>query len=253
MRLFGPEHPVAKQFLQAPGIAHRRVGHHAEVAVLEVDVDYTRERRVTVESTLFNLMGIEALVVVLAQEVDYGMVGACGLHDNTSRDVVATSGTSGYLLKHVERPFGRAEVGEVDESVGVEHAYEAHSGKVEPLCHHLCPDKYLCLSGRKVGYYFVVSVFVARGVEVHAQHLGVAECSVGDILKAFGSVAEHLYGRFFARRTYGRQLVCGPAVVAHHLVLTPVVGERYIAVLAFGHVGTLLAHHYRSKSASVVE
>ena len=194
MRLFGPEHPVAKQFLQAPGIAHRRIGHNAEVAVLQVDIDYACERRIVVEPALFNLVGIEALVVMLVQEVDYRMVGACGLHYHPAGHVVASSGASGYLLEHVECAFGRAEVGKVDEGVGVEHSYEAHSGEVEPLCHHLCPDKYLCLSGREVGYYFVVSVFVARGVEVHTQHLGVAECSVGDILKAFGSVAEHLYG-----------------------------------------------------------
>ena len=106
---------------------------------------------------------------------------------------------------------------------------------------------------RKLVDYAAVAVFVARGVEVHAQYLSVAE-TLGDFFfNPFGAIAHNLYGRFLALGADRRYGIFGTAVVALQFVVAAVIGEAHVAKIAFRREGTHGASCHRGISATVVE
>ena len=70
------------------------------------------------------------------RRADRRVVGAEGLHQHPAA-LVAATGPAGHLGHEVKGPLRRAEVGQVQGRVGLDHADQRHVGKIEPLGDHL--------------------------------------------------------------------------------------------------------------------
>ena len=68
------------------------------------------------------------------------MVGQVALQDHLARHVAAP-GAARHLGQELERALGRAEVGQAEAHVGVDHAHQRHARKVVALRDHLGADQ----------------------------------------------------------------------------------------------------------------
>ena len=159
--------------------------------MLDVDVDDACEGRVTKFFAFGEFVLIKALVVVVHDEANDGMLRIGGLDEHLAL-LVRASGASGHLLHHVEGAFARAEVGETDHGVGIENAHDAHRIEVKSLGHHLRAHEDVGLVSREFVDDAVVTVLVACGVEVHARDFLAREHLIDVVLDALGAIAHNL-------------------------------------------------------------
>ena len=77
---------------------------------------------------------------------DAVVVGIQRLDDRLARELAA-AGAAGDLRQQLERPLGRAEVGQAEPDVGRDHADQRHAREVVPLGDHLRADQDVDLAG----------------------------------------------------------------------------------------------------------
>ena len=98
------------------------------------------EGRVAVLPALAELVFVVGFVVLCADELEQGVRGV-GCLDEDVAFLVAAPGASCHLHEHVEGTLVGAEVGEVEEAVGVDDSHHADVGEVEALADHLRTDE----------------------------------------------------------------------------------------------------------------
>ena len=76
--------------------------------------------------------------------------------------------TSTHLAHHHEGMFIGTKVGIVEHGIGIEDANNADIVEIEALTDHLCADKNVGTTGRKVVNNALVSIPGVRSVEIHA-------------------------------------------------------------------------------------
>ena len=84
------------------------------------------------------------------------MIGTEGLHQHAAA-LSPAAGAARHLRHQVKRPFGGAEVGQVQGRVGIDHADQRHVGKVEPLGDHLRAQQDVHLARAKRGQRLLVA------------------------------------------------------------------------------------------------
>ena len=151
--------------------------------------------------------------------------GVVGLYEHLAGSVGAPACASRHLFEHIEGAFGRAEVGEVDYCVGVQDHDRRHVAEIEALGDHLCADEHIGLVRREFVDDVFVAVFVACGVEVHAQLPCAGEVLLDVVLDALGAVSGNVDAGGFAHGADFRHLGGGAAVVTFEAVGGAVVGH----------------------------
>ena len=102
------------------------------------------------------------------------MFGAERLHQHPPA-LVAPARPPGHLRHEVKGPFRRAEVGQVQGRVGLDHAHQRHVGKIEPLGDHLRAQQDACLARTEFRQGLFVGPAGPHRVGVHADQGGVGE------------------------------------------------------------------------------
>ena len=128
------------------------------------------------------------------------MPGVVGLYYHLA-GIPVTSGATAYLRHLLEGTLVAAEVGVVDEVVGIDDPHHAHILKVKAFGHHLRADKYLYTSVREVVEEFYVLVLLQCAVKVHTCHPSFGEHDLQVFLYALGADAGHAQMGGVARGT----------------------------------------------------
>lgn len=84
VRFFGPEDPVAEKLAQAAPVGPGKDMETSLLAMFEIDVYDTCERRIVVESPFLNLMVVEPYIIVADQKTEQRMRGSIGLYGHNS-------------------------------------------------------------------------------------------------------------------------------------------------------------------------
>ena len=126
----GTEDAMSKNLAEEVAESHRHFAHHGIVAVLEVNDDYLGERRIAKSATVFEFVIEIAFIVVVDDVIKDGMVGESSLY-NYMPGTIFSTGTSRHLFEHVESTFVGAEIGEIEQRVGIEHTHDIHTAEIE--------------------------------------------------------------------------------------------------------------------------
>ena len=84
-------------------------------------------------------------IVLPARELDAVVIRIERLDDRFAR-LLAAAGAAGHLRQQLERPLGRAEIGQAEADVGRDDADERDARKIVPLGDHLRADEHVDLA-----------------------------------------------------------------------------------------------------------
>ena len=192
----------------------------------------------------------ELFVVVTGCGLDRRVLGRERLHDDTSTTVTA-SRAAGHLSDQLKRALGGSEIGEVQGTVGVDHANQQHVGKVEPFRDHLCAQEDVDLSAAECREHFLVAARLAHRVAIHPCDGGIAESSFHFRFQSLGpepSVADPV------EPTGGAPGRCRDGVItvmAHRFAAIPVVSQRHVTIGTGNHVSARRALNGGGKPTSI--
>ena len=216
------------------------------------DVYQPVEGRIPKHSTVGHLTFIHPFIVVV-YHIPYCLViwVEC-LYDNLPPLPVPPCAPA-HLCHLLERPFVCSEIGKIYQVVSTYYSYHSHMVKIQSLCHHLRPHKYVYPPVLKVIDDFKVPVLLHRAVQVHTRHPRIRKQDTEVILNPFRP--ETFHGQMFAVacRTLSRQWYGIAAIVAPHTVGSLVVHQRHIAVLALRCPVAVVAFHPQRKPSSILE
>jgi len=199
-----------------------------------------------------DLVGVEALVVVLHDGRDGVVVGHEGLHDHAAGNDIPP-GSSRDLGQELKRALGRTKVGHVEADVGRHHTDERHARKVVTLGHHLGADEDVEFAFAEVAQYAGHEPATARAVAVEPRDACVGESALHLFFEPLGADPEQRRLGCSAPRAlfWRRDLMV--AVMADQMLFGGVIGERDVAVGATFGVAALEAEDLRRESAAVQE
>ena len=96
------------------------------------------------------------------------MIGAEGLHQHPAA-LRPAAGPARHLRDQLERPFGGAEIGQVQGRVGIDHPDQRDVGKIQPLGDHLRAQQDADLARAKRRQRPLVAAVGLHRVGVHPQ------------------------------------------------------------------------------------
>ena len=163
------------------------------------------------------------------------------------------AGTACHLTHHLKGPFVGAEVGAVEQGVGIEYTHHAHMVEVEPFGHHLSANEQVGLEMFESLDNLLVSRLGTRGVEVHTRRPRLRKTAAHLFFNLFGALAFAPQVVLPATRTGSGECIGGAAIVAHQSARLAVVGERHVASHAARCPAAGVAFHHRRIAAAVDE
>ena len=178
------------------------------------------------------------------------MIGAERLHEHAPA-VLAAPGAAGHLRHQLKRALGGAEVGQVQGRVGIDHAHQRDTRKIEPLGDHLRAQQDIDLAVAKRRQGLLVAAGSLHRVGVHAQHAGIGKAGAHfglQLLRPHAAVANAAEIAFGACHR-GRDFVV--AIVAQRHVALAMVRQREIAMRAADHIAAGRALDVRGKAAAI--
>ena len=120
-------------------------------------------------------LGVEQPLIIMVQDItENGVVGFECLDYHFALPSFA-SRTSRHLLQHLVRPLVTAEIGLVEQLIGIENRHQRHIVEMQSFTNHLRADQYVHFVARKGVDNILISRFVACGIQIHTQDLCFGE------------------------------------------------------------------------------
>ena len=196
--------------------------------------------------------GDEGVVVVGDGVFDGVVIGGAGLDEDLAPFGAAAS-AAGNLAQELEAAFAGAEVGEVDDDVGVDHADEGDVGEIQPLGDHLGSHQDIDLAAADAVEDVGVGPFAGGGVDVHAGDAGTGEAFAQEAFDLLGAESALAEGGATALPAGGLGEFLVHAIVADQALGGFVVGEGDAAVGAGGGGAARFALHEGGVAAAIEE
>ena len=178
------------------------------------------------------------------------MVGRTRLHHHPAAER-PTATAARHLRDELARPLRRAEVGQVQRGVGIDHAHEHHRREVEPLRDHLCAHEDVDLPIAEGVERPLVAAAGPHGVGVHPRHGRVGKRGPHLLLQPLRAGAGVDKARRVAIGAVGRQPGHQSAAVADAAVARLVEREGEVALVAAGRVAAGAALDVRGEAAAI--
>src|SRR5690606_13972055 len=123
--------------------------------------------------------------------------------------------------------------------------------EVQPFSDHLRADEYVDMALFKIIDQAFEIVLTTRGVEIHPADARFRKNYLEFVLNFLCSIALQHQSRRAACRTDSNHTLARAADMAYHEVARLVVGQRYFALMTFGHPATDIAFEHRRITAPV--
>ena len=170
----GPKTRRPKRSRRAAAKPYGTLAQHLRVTFAQRQAYKPRIGRITERMTFGQLAAGHRLVVSRGDPPYDRILGLRGLyHDHATR--AATAGTPRNLHHELERPLRRAEIGTVQEVVGIEYAHNRHTAEIESLCYHLRADQNIGTAALEILDYAVIGALRGGGVTVQTRHTRLGE------------------------------------------------------------------------------
>src|SRR5690606_19147106 len=136
------------------------------------------------------------------------------------------------------RPLVSAEIGIIDQPIGVDDTNDAHPSEVKPLGYHLGTHQHIVPLFVKCSQHPFKTIFPLGRVEVEAAYTRTGQQGFQFLLYPLGAEPLALDMGGAARRTHLERCFCKSAIVAVQLAAALMVGKAHITVDAFSDVAT---------------
>lgn len=194
----------------------------------------------------------EAVVVVVACELDGGVLRGMGLDDDLA-EAIAAPGASGDLGEELKGAFAGAKVRHMEAEIGVENSDEGDIGEVEAFGDHLCAEKDLDFSCFEIPEGITEFIFAAHAIGIDAGDPVSVKFIVEEIFNFLGAVSGEADGAAMALGAFGWRDLLEAADVAEEFFVGAMEGKGDGAVSALAHVSAFLADEGCSETAAVEE
>ena len=241
-----------KTFAQGGRKPYGTLTQHLCVTFAQRQAYKPRIGRITERMTFGQLAAGHRLVVSRRDPPYDRILGLRGLyHDHAARE--AAAGTPRNLHHELKRPLRRAEIGTVQEVVGIEYAHNRHPSEIESLGYHLRADQNIGTAALEILDYAVIGALRGGGVTVQTRHTRLGEELRNTLLDALRAETHRCrIGRAALRACagHGRHI---SAIVALHTPRRLVQRERHVTVRAAHRPPAFAARDKGRETAPVLE
>ncbi len=162
-----------------------------ELPVENRQLDQCRLRRIAQRAPVLDLAVVERLVVLGHRLLQQRVLRLEGL-DHHAPGPLAAPGATRDLRQQLERPLGRAEVGQPQRLVRRQHADERDPREVVPLGDHLRADEHVDLSTIELAQQLLVGRLPTQRVPIHPGNPGVGHGTSDQRLDLLRALARQL-------------------------------------------------------------
>ena len=145
----------------------------------------------------------------------------------------ASSGSSRYLTKQLERSLACPEIRHIDNCISRKHTNQCDVRKVKAFCNHLGTQKYVYIAAPECVQRLFMRVPSSHGIAIHPQKFVPGEPGPDVFLHPFCSNTQKTYAGRTAFRAFSGNRFIRKTIMTYYGILLFMISQRDITSFTF--------------------